>query len=169
MKIFLGTESKDKKKILDDSLKDLGVKNYSIKAFNVKSKVLKQPLTEKMTIRGARNRAFESLKKSKEEGVGIGLEAGLVKISKESNYYLVCVCFIVDSFKKESVGISSKLSLPLKVSDKVKKGEEFGVCIRNFSYKKSKLNCFYVKQLISRELLFKEAISNAFLNYFFKS
>lgn len=97
--------------------------------------------------------------------MGLGLEGGLTFVFGDDKYYLVCVAVIKDSFGNDFVGISGKLALPQNVSDLVKSGKEFGKVIREEALKINDSNGYY-QELISRKFSFKQAINNAFLNYF---
>lgn len=169
MKIILGTKSEDKIRILVNNLKRFNIKDLLIMDISVDSGISDQPLSEDETILGARNRAFNAVKKYKEEAVGdylgVGLEGGLCDI--DNNLYLVCVSCLVDKNNNEYIGISSKISIPSIVSTGVKKGESFGVLIRE--YKKSYGDSFYIKELISREKSFSEAINNSLVVFFDKN
>lgn len=165
MNIFLGTTSQDKKNILTNYLNDINFKDFSVQSCDVDSGIDSQPLDEWSVLRGARNRAVNALDLGKMEGLGIGLEGGLTIIPEDDRYYLVCIAVIRDSSGTDFVGISSKLVLPRSISDLVKDGNEFGIAIREEAAMVNDINGYY-QELISRDSSFKQAIHNAFLNYF---
>jgi len=161
MKIFLGTTSKDKKNILTEYLKDYNLQNFVIQECDVGSEVDSQPLDELSVLMGANNRAVNALKSSNSNGLGIGLEGGLTQIAGDDNYYLVCAAVIKNSLNYSFVGVSSKLSLPRDISNLIKKGEDFGVIIKEEAAKFDDLYGYY-EELVSRKLSFRQAIHNAF-------
>jgi len=165
MNIFLGTTSQDKKDILIEYFNEINFTDFLIQDYSVDSGIVSQPLDEQTVIKGAQNRAVNALKLGKMEGLGLGLEGGLTVVFRDDRYYLVCVAVIRDSCGNNFVGISSKLALPQNVSDSVKNGKEFGKVIREEVLTANDVNGYY-QELISRKSSFKQAISNAFLNYF---
>ena len=157
-----------------NTLLKLGIVKFEIESIPADSEITNQPLSEKVTIEGTRNRAKNALKmgKEKDQVVGVGLEGGLEYNETDSLYYLVCVCVIRAKTGDEFLGISNKKALPQSVSDGVKNGGEFGILIREF-YESGKDNCDQIEkenleQLISREQIFCEAIRRAFTDYFSK-
>lgn len=165
MIIALGSTSEDKKRILRSVFKKDFKINPKIIGVTANPKITNQPLDEETTIEGASNRAKEALKKVSECDFSIGLEGGLCLV--ENNYFLVCVAVILDKEDKKYIGISSKLRLPKSVSEKIKKGEQFGKAIRNFKKEnyKDKNILPIINNLIKRDIAFKEAIVNSFRIY----
>lgn len=168
MNISLGSTSQEKKNILIECLNEMGIKDFSITECNVNSKIDSQPLDELTVLKGANNRATNALKLGNTKTLGIGLEGGLTTISNDEDYYLVCAAVIKDSFGNTFTGISSKLILPKKISNLVREGKEFGAIIREEAAKVNDKYGYY-EELISRKTSFKQAIANAFLDYFSKS
>jgi len=165
MIIALGSTSEDKKRILSETLRREFKIKPKIIGVEVNSGITDQPLDEKTTIRGATNRAREALKKIPHCDFSIGLEGGLSLIS--NNYFLVCVAVILDKENKKYIGVSSKLCLPKSVSEKIKKGGQFGLIIREFEKEncKDKNILLIIKKLIKRDVSFKEAIVNSYQIY----
>jgi len=165
MIIVLGSTSADKKRILSETLR----KEFKIKpkiiGVEVNSGITDQPLDEKTTVEGATNRAREAMKKIPQCDFSIGLEGGLSLI--DNRYFLVCVAVILDKENKKYIGVSSKLCLPRSVSDKIKKGGQFGVVIRDFEKENNedKDILLIIKKLIKRNVAFKEAIVNSYQIY----
>jgi len=165
MIIALGSTSVDKKKVLAEVFR----KEFKIKpkiiGVEVDSGITDQPLDEKSTIKGAVNRAKEALKKLPESDFGIGLEGGLSLI--DNRYFLVCAAVIVDRENRKYIGVSSKLCLPKKVSEEIRKGKQFGLAIRDFKRENSNNRNILpiLNNLIKRDLSFKEAIINSYKIY----
>ncbi len=164
-KIALGSASEDKRRILEEVLTDLEIK-AKVTSVLVKSNITDQPLDEATTLAGARNRAIAAKKANEGVEVGIGLEGGLVSI-QNLGYFLVCAAVIVDKNMREFVGISSKLRLPTKVSEKICEGKQFGQIIREFAayQNKNSYGSKVASLLISRKHAFKEAINCALFDW----
>lgn len=163
MKIVLGSASKDKKKILEKALEELGVK-AQVKGVSVDSGVADQPLGERKVIKGATGRALAGLRKIPEADFSVGLEGGVEEF-REDQYFLVCAAAIADKKGRICLGIGSKLLLPREVCLRIKKGEQFGVVIRKYQKKHfadRKISPL-VEALINRKSSFSEAIKNAYL------
>ncbi len=163
MKISLGSTSVNKKNILLEVLSDFTITDIVYN--NVSSDISEQPLSEEETIQGAKNRAKNSFLIDQTVDMSFGMEGGLSKI--DGIYYLVCVTAIYTKDGSYYLGISSKLPLPKDVSEKIDKGEEFGVLVREYQQTLSKDSDLYflVEKLIDRKDLFKESIQNALLIY----
>jgi len=161
MKIALGSTSEDKKKILTDVLFRFNIKPVII-GVDVDSMIADQPFGEETIIKGAINRAKGAFSRVQDCDFSIGLEGGLSLI--EDNYFLVCVAVIIDNVGKKYIGLSSKLSLPRIVSERIKKGEQFGQVIREFekNNRNSENILSVVSNLIKRDVAFKEAITNSY-------
>lgn len=162
MKIVLGSTNNDKKHILENALK-LYFNEFEIFGVETDSGISSQPLTEKETIQGAKNRANSSLKIHKDVDFAVGLEGGLEEIDNHG-YYLVCIACIKNIEGKESIGISSKLKLPKEVSNAIKNNEQFGVAIRNYLIDSKEEEKEIIQMLIDRKELFTEAIKRALQN-----
>lgn len=164
MKIALGTTSIEKKTIVKKCFDSLKISS-EIVSIGVDSMITNQPLDEKTTIIGAKNRAKNAFQKENKSDIGLGLEGGLDKI--ESIYYLVCAVAIYDAKGNYYLGLSSKLALPKQVSSEVSSGHQFGDSIRNFqkkNYNNKELGKL-IDKLLNRESAFQEAISNAIIQY----
>lgn len=162
MKIYLGTTSKDKYIFLQkELLKYLG-NDFSIFPHSVNSDVSDQPLTEKETLSGAINRAFNLKSLFSDADIYVGMEGGLTKLEdNKEDLFLVCaVCFL---FKDGTVlkSVSSKLQLPLFMSQAILQGYQFGKMVREVKITESNLiSSVYLNELLLREKAFTEAISN---------
>lgn len=164
MKIALGSTSEDKKKILADTLFEFDV-CPDIVGVEIDPMITAQPLDERTTIKGASNRAKGALSKIQDCDFSIGLEGGLSLV--ENNYFLVCAAVIIDKDGGKYVGVSSKLSLPKKVSEEIKQGEQFGQIIRDFEKDNKNDSDILpvISNLIKRDVAFKEAIRNCYQIY----
>jgi len=164
MKIALGSISEDKKKILTDVFLEFNI-NPDIVGVEIDPLIADQPLDEEMIIKGAFNRAKGALSRVRDCDFSIGLEGGLSLV--EDNYFLVCVAIIMDNEGRKYIGLSSKLSLPKEVSERVKQGEQFGQVIREFGKdnRKNRDILPVITSLIKRDVAFKEAITNSYLIY----
>ncbi len=81
------------------------------------------PLTDEETIKGARNRAYQALEKTKAD-MGVGMEGGITKIT--GRYFLTGWCVVIDKEGREGIGGGSTLELPSFIVEKVKEGIELG-------------------------------------------
>lgn len=164
MKIALGSTSEEKKRILMDVISKFNVLPEII-GVDINSMIVDQPLDEATTIKGAFNRAIGALDKVLDCGFSIGLEGGLSLIG--DNYFLVCAAVIIDKKRKSYIGMSSKFPLPKKISDRVKRGEQFGVVVREFEADKQIDDNIrlVVVGLIKRDVAFAEAIRNSYQAY----
>ena len=159
MKIALGSTSKDKKEIIENTI------SGDILCFNVDSGVSDQPMSEDETIRGAINRSKSAMTFCKDCDFSVGLEGGLH--NTDGNLYLICAAAVFSKKGELSVGVSEKTALPPEVSKQVLAGGSFGVIIRQYlseiSDNKPALNGEKKKceELISRRKYFTQAISNA--------
>lgn len=165
MKIALGSTSESKKEILKIVLSSLILKHFEIEGVDVNSGIVDQPLSEETTIQGAINRAKHAFEMSKKTDFSIGLEGGLSEII-DKGYFLVCVAAIYDG-EYLYLGVGGKLQLPSEVTKRIKSGEQFGTVIREYEvvHKDDSNVLPLVKELITREESFKQAISNAFFAY----
>lgn len=165
MIISLGSKSEDKKNIVLHTLRSENI-DAEVLGYSVESGITDQPLDEEITIKGAKNRAKAALAHHPGSQIGLGLEGGLVEIDNKG-YFLVCVAAIFTPQGQEYIGISSKLQLPIEVSEQIKQGNQFGQIIRDFEEKHLPQQSLkiIIDELISRKLSFGEAIRNAFLPY----
>lgn len=166
MKIALGSTSDTKKKILEDTLKNLVTGEIEIIGVDVESGIPDQPLSEEITITGSGNRAKNALEKESTADFSIGLEGGLVKVA-DQGYFLVSGATIYDSSGYTSTGVGEKLRIPKEVSEGIEKGGQFGELIREFEAKNKddKDVLVLVEKLITRRDSFEQAIQNAYLSY----
>lgn len=164
-KIALGTTSQEKQRILSECLEKMQESGkYKIIPCDVSSGITDQPLDEETTITGAINRAHNAFESDPDSDCGIGLEAGLVEV-KDMEYYLVCVCALLEKDGRVHVGISGKTPLPIEVSRGIKNGGSFGKLIREYHDAcDSEAKKEWASGLISREMEFTDAINRAFFS-----
>lgn len=165
MKVALGSANEDKIKILQETLGEFDP-HLKIKGVKVSSEIGEQPLSEEKTIRGAIKRAVKALEIESEADFSVGLEGGLQKI-EGGGYFLICAAAICDKNGQIFLGLGSKLQLPRKVSEEIKKGGFFGIVIRDYEKgHKEDRNLKSVTQfLIKRREPFSEAMRNAYFCY----
>lgn len=159
VKLALGSISKTKLRYLKEVLEELGVK-VKISIHQVESGVGKQPMSRQETIKGAKNRAREALKRDGEAQIGIGMEGGLME--EGGVIKMVCVVAMADGKGNISWAESDKVLLPEKVAKKVEVGEQFGKVVREYSKKEDSKR---VKELVTREKSFKQALRKAWKKF----
>lgn len=157
MKIALGSINKDKADIVKKAFSDFDIK-VSVKGFKIDSRITNQPLDNKTTLKGSKNRARETRKLSPEVDFALGLEGGLQDIN--GLYHLICFAVLINKKNQEYLGESFPVPLPEQVSREVKNGAFFGEVIRTYA-KKHEID----NNLITREEPFCEAIHNAYVSY----
>lgn len=167
--IGLGTKSQPKEYILQESLKDLGVREFTIARFDVPSGVPDQPMGLSTTVRGAINRATSVIEYASEKiDLAFGLEAGLIDVLHHG-FYLVCTAALI-SKQNEYIGISELAHLPNEVSNGIKDGGSFGELIREYRENvHDSIEAEYLDDLVSRAPYFQEAIAAAYREYGFTS
>ena len=113
MKIFVGTKNAAKLKAVKMVVEDYAVlKPVEVFGKEVASGVADQPKSMEETVTGAKNRARSAWEKN---GLGIGLESGLVEVPGSRNGFMdLCVAAVFDG-KNFSLGLSSGFECPPKV------------------------------------------------------
>lgn len=167
MKIALGTTSQTKYRYVQEFFdeKEIQVKITSVA---VDSGIPEQPLSEKTTIAGARNRAVHAIKKCSECDLGVGLEGGLDKI--DGVYHLVSVGVICTSDNNCSTGVSGKLALSPEISQSIQNGKSFGEEITKYrEYNQNAELSTIVEELVTRRESLLQALENAFISFFIYS
>lgn len=87
---------------------------FEVIGIEVDSGVPSQPMSDKESIRGAKNRAKRSMKQLKAD-FGVGLEGGIQKIGK--NYFDSGWMVIIDQNGYEGIGSTVKAPIPKKIMD----------------------------------------------------
>jgi len=166
MNIFLGTTSEQKINIVKNVLSKKHIES-DITPTEVDSSIDNQPLSEEITIQGSINKARDAIQKNGNiYDISVGMEGGLVLVNDV--YNLVCAVSIVDKENRVYTGISKKISLPKKVSERIKNGEQFGVVIREFEKElidKNEEVSNVIQELIERKQSFFEAFAYALFQY----
>lgn len=162
MKINLGTTSDSKILIVQKTIGEKG--SFELKPCDVSSGITDQPIDLETTITGAKNRSSNALHSDKDGDIGLGLEAGLIKL--DELFHLVCVCAIYDG-NQYFVGVSNLVPVPRKVSKLVDNNAEFGIVVREYQseYKEDGEIQSLLDRLISRSHDFAEAIDVAWMRY----
>lgn len=98
-------------------------KQWEIIAVTVSSRVSNQPMSDKESILGARNRATQALKETQAD-FGVGLEGGLQEI--EGKWFDCGWIVVLSKDGKEGIGSTIRLETPEKVINLIRKGKELG-------------------------------------------
>ena len=122
MKIAIGSKNPVKVAAVTDGLRE-AFPEAEFVAVEVDSGISSQPLGDDETIRGAVNRAKESLKVCGAD-LGVGLEGG-VKDTEHGMMNTVW-CAIADNKGKVSLGGGLHIHIPNIVAEKIRKGMELG-------------------------------------------
>ena len=101
-------------------------KQWEVVGFAANSKVSNQPTSDRESIRGATNRAKQSLKAFKAD-FGVGLEGGLHKIGKK--WFETGWSVVVDKQGNRGVGSSIRMEIPDSIYKKISEGLELGEVI----------------------------------------
>jgi inosine/xanthosine triphosphatase len=151
--------------------------DFNIIKISVNSKVPNQPIGIKKILKGAKNRAEQALdylikEKSKETNIlGIGIEAGLVKIPyAKSNYMDFQFCMIIDENRGITLGSGIAFEYPQSVIGEVlsQQGTEIGTIIGRLANNMNLKNeggaiSFLSKNVITRTEILTQAVVCALL------
>jgi inosine/xanthosine triphosphatase len=96
---------------------------WEVEGIDVVSGVSDQPMSDKESITGARNRAKKALE-SLGADYGVGLEGGLQEI--EGNWFDAGWIVVVDKEGNEGIGSTIRMMTPEKMMDLIKQGMELG-------------------------------------------
>lgn len=157
MKIILGSNSEDKKRILQNALEQLRLQ-VDVEGVFVESGITDQPLDLETTKQGAINRARNAIRKAPDANGWFGMEAGLHDFGE--GFELVTYACFIDESGNQHIGEGVPTPLPLDVSEKVKQGAEFGIEVRKYA-EENEIDV----NLITRELPFTQAIRNAYAEF----
>lgn len=157
MKVVIGSENKDKIKILENALKEIYLE-VEVLGVKTDSQITNQPLDKETTKAGAINRARNAKKEKPDADFWFGLESGLQRYKDE--YYLITFACLINQSAQEFIGVGKEIILPKKVSEEVENGGWYGEVIRSFA----KINEIDTN-LISRIIPFTEAIQDAYAEY----
>lgn len=169
IKIFLNSNSKEKKKAIDETLNDLLKKIPKVR-FRTFSKYIKIDISEtpinELTPKGAELRA-EKLKEIINDNfsIFIGIESGLVK--RYNHWFEECwTCLIYKN--KKYFAYSSGLLLPSTVFKKM--STQSHVAIMSQLEKETQISSkntwgIYTKGILQRRISFSESIRNVFTSF----
>lgn len=169
IKIFLNTNNKEKKKVIEETLNDL-LKKIPKGSFNIFSKYIKIDISEtpinELTPKGAELRA-EKLREiiNDNQAIFIGVESGLVK--RYNCWFEECwACLIYKN--KKYFGYSSGLLLPAIVLKKMSLRSH--IEIMNQLEKETQISSKdtwgnYTKGILQRKISFSESIRNVFTSF----
>lgn len=104
-------------------------KEWITQGVNVPSGVSDQPMTDKESIKGARNRAQEAMN-SKPADYAVGLEGGIQQID---DLWFDCGWIVViDKKGGEGIGSTARIITPKKMIQKIEQGMELGHVVDEF-------------------------------------
>ncbi len=123
MRVVVGSKNPVKIEAVKEAFEQFYTTKIEVVGSQVNSGVPEQPWGEEETIRGARNRAQESLTMN---GVdyGVGLEGGVMEL--EGKLFECAWVVIKDCNGKEGVGGGLYFELPDLVATKIRQGGELG-------------------------------------------
>lgn len=136
MKIIVGSKNPVKVGAVEEAFKRY-FKDCIVIGTEVSSGVSEQPMSEKETMNGARQRAYAALESDAEAQYGVGLEGGVTEFDPTSpnwsglrggkgRMFECAWVAIVDREGKEGLGGGLYFELPKKVALKLKAGGELG-------------------------------------------
>ncbi len=98
-------------------------REWQVMEVKVKHGITDQPMSDRESIRGAKNRARRALKKLGAD-FGVGLEGGLQKIGR---LWFDCGwAVVVDKQGKVGIGSTTRMIVPTRIIKLVKQGKELG-------------------------------------------
>lgn len=145
MKIVVGSKNPVKVGAVED-----GFKRYypqcEVVGMEVESGVAAQPMSEKETMNGARQRAYAALKARPDSDYGVGLEGGVTELSPTSpnwtgihggkgRLFECAWVAVVDKDGREGLAGGLYFELPEKIAAKIKTGGELGPIMDEFTGK----------------------------------
>jgi inosine/xanthosine triphosphatase len=96
---------------------------WIVEGVDVPSGVSDQPMSDRETVRGAKNRAKRSLKKIKAD-FGVGIEGGMQKVGKE--WFTSGWAVVVNKEGVMGLGTSIRMIIPPKLLELILAGTELG-------------------------------------------
>src|SRR3989344_8261918 len=124
MKVAVGSKNPVKLAAVKDAFQKLFPdKEWNVTGIEVDSEVSDQPMSDAVSIIGARNRAVKSLKEL-DADYGVGLEGGLQEI--EGRWFDNGWIVVVDKNGNEGIGSTVKMPTPAKLMELIHKGIELG-------------------------------------------
>jgi len=161
MRVAIGSNNPVKIKACKNVMKRI-FKRVEIISVEVNSAVSHTPLTQKETIQGARERAYDAINETKAD-FGVGMEGGIAKIS--GKYFLTGWCVVLSIDGKEGIGGGSTLELPSYVVKKVRKGMELGKVIDSLAGESNTKQKYGAIGVFTKMLLNRQKVWEAILTY----
>jgi inosine/xanthosine triphosphatase len=125
MKVAVGSKNSVKINAVKDAFRLVfPQKRWDVIGIDVESGVSNQPMSDRESIKGARNRAKKALKILKAD-FGVGLEGGLHEI--DGRWFDNGWIAVIDKNGKEGFGSTVKMPTPEKLMELIHKGIELGV------------------------------------------
>jgi inosine/xanthosine triphosphatase len=126
--VAVGTQNPVKTSAVEHILKRLLKEEFKVTRVDVDTGIPKQPIGLSQIIKGAVLRARQAISATKNAELGIGIEAGLVKIPcTMTGYFDIQFAAIIDSRGNLTIGCGSGFEYPpTVVSEVLKKGKEIG-------------------------------------------
>ena len=147
----------------------------------VASGVSAQPMSEKETVNGARQRAYAALETDPKADYGVGLEGGVTEIDPttpnwtgmhggKGRLFECAWVAIVDRKGKEGLGGGLYFELPVKVAEKIKKGGELGPIMDELSgesnvKQKSGAIGIFTKGKLTRQQAYEQLVMQALIKF----
>lgn len=124
MKIAVGSKNPAKIQAVKEAFtRVFPHKKIDVVGVDVESRVSKQPMNDKESIAGARQRAKKAQKLVKAD-YAVGLEGGIAKI--EDKWFDCGWMVVLSKDGKEGIGSTVRMELPGKIVKLIKEGKELG-------------------------------------------
>ncbi len=125
MKVAVGSKNPVKIAAVQEAFQKIFPdETWEVIGIEVTSGVSYQPMSDEESIKGARNRATQSIKKLNTD-YGVGLEGGLQKV--DGKWFDSGWIVVVDKHGFEGIGSTIKMPTPAKLMKFVHKGIELGM------------------------------------------
>jgi len=142
-------------------------KNFDFEGINIESGVSNQPMNDKETLLGARNRANKAKEEIKNAHYWIGIEGGIEEKEKETQAF---AWIVIKTQKKEGKAKTQTFFLPKKVTELIKQGKELGhandiIFKDQNSKQKNGAVGILTKNIITRTTFYSDAITLALIPF----
>jgi inosine/xanthosine triphosphatase len=166
MKIVLASENPVKLDAVRNGF-DIFFKRVEIECISTTSGVSSQPLTDRETLLGARNRVFEARKRIHGADFWVGIEGG---VQAEENGLVAFAWVVIHSAGKSGESRTATFPLPEKVAHLIAGGLELGVAndmvFKTFNSKqKNGAVGLLTKNKTNRTELYKQAVILALIPF----
>jgi inosine/xanthosine triphosphatase len=166
MKIAVGTTNRLKLEAVRQGF-EKSVSNAEIVGHPIASGIADQPMGLEETLKGATNRAEGALKADKNADLGVGLEAGLIRV-EDHLVDIGCVC-ILERSGIRGYALSQGFFIPREVKELIESGKEMAIAVSE-AYDKDTVNerdCSGVitDGALPAILLYRQAVELAFIDY----